>query len=632
MNEHSFRLKRTGAISILMAVILSVSGCGLAGKVGSAVVDKVGGVVQSVDRKTLFKTNLFLHNFSFEYMKECVENGTIGVNDQIVDEEMLYKKVSPLFLAMNAPYMYSEFLLKNGADPNVAFDDTTLLIWDTGAQGSGDTTFGAMYIKYGADVNHQDGDGHSALYYAVKFGRTDYVKLLLDNGAKVTQNVLDKVEISVMNMFQYSQDSHDENTSWWNIDTTAFYAIPAWIYEAAEKQGLTVKDSLLKAAVQSDSAAVIKNIQTGENGDITPYIAAAYCKPDVMQYLVSKGLNVGAVRDDGKTLLWMSAAAGNLDMVQYLVQNGASVNCSDYENDEGYSSFHPLISAITNDRYDVAKYLLENGFGINMELEKGPDVARVKSTGSLMIAMASSGNPEFIPLLLAHGYSIDENIGYYGLDAAIRDHQNGVLEALLKQGVDPNYSDGRFNILSSTIIEVCALNGSLDAMKILNQYGVDIKNGNTRALSDAAQYGEYDVMKYLLDEGMPVDAHKTYDTGEISEQAIVPAVSYGYFDKVKLLVERGADINNPDGAVLTQAAATSKNILEYLIKAGANVNLQTSIDKMTALMMAAGNDNATNTKILLDAGADKTLKNQDGKTAYDIAKEQNATEAMALLK
>jgi len=626
------RVKKISTICIIFTMVLSVSGCGFAGKVGSAVVDKVGSTVQSVDRETQLKTSLFLHLPSFEYMKECVENGTIGVNEQIVDEEAGYMKVSPLFMAPQPPWPQTEYLLEQGANPNVAFGDTTLLMWSTGAHGVDDTSSGELYIKYGADVNLQDSDGHSALYYAVKFGRTDYVKLLLNNGAKVTQNVLDKVEISAMNMFQYSQDSHDENTSWWNADTTAFYTIPALVYEAAEKQGLTVNDSLLKAAVQGDSAAVIKDIQVGKSNDIIPYIVAAYCKPDVMRYLVSKGLNVAALPNDEPTLLWMAAAAGNLEMVQYLVQYGASVNYSDYEDAEGYSNCHPLISAIANNRYDVAKYLLENGFEIDMELERGPDEARVDATGSMMIAAVSSGNPEFIPLLLAHGYSINKDIGYHALDAAILDHQNEVLEALLKQGIDPNYSDSRYGLIPFTIIEECASSGTLDAMKILNQYELNIKDANTNALSNAAQYGQYDVLKYLLDEGMPVDAHYVANDGSTGYQAIFSAVGYGYFDKVKLLVERGADINNPDGASLFQTAATSKNILEYLIKAGADVNLQNSGDKKTALMQAARNDNVTNIQVLLDADADKTLKDRDGKTAYDYAKDANAAEAMALLK
>ena len=40
-----------------------------------------------------------------------------------------------------------------------------------------------LLFENGADINHQDKTGHTALYYAVLHGRTETVKWLLENGA-----------------------------------------------------------------------------------------------------------------------------------------------------------------------------------------------------------------------------------------------------------------------------------------------------------------------------------------------------------------------------------------------------------------------------------------------------------------
>ena len=64
------------------------------------------------------------------------------------------------------------------------------------------------------------------------------------------------------------------------------------------------------------------------------------------------------------------------------------------------------------------------------------------------------------------------------------------------------------------------------------------------------------------------------------------------------------------------ANARGKNIevLEYLIKAGANVNAQTK-HGTTPLMWAAEHLNLSAIKALLDAGADKDIKDKNGHTA-----------------
>jgi ankyrin repeat protein len=89
---------------------------------------------------------------------------------------------------------------------------------------------------------------------------------------------------------------------------------------------------------------------------------------------------------------------------------------------------------------------------------------------------------------------------------------------------------------------------------------------------------------------------------------------------------------------LTLAAYNDRaDMVEALIKRGAKVNHQTtngySALIFAAMVMNPPPENALKTvKVLLAAGADKKLKNSDGKTAYDMAMEKKAQAIAELVK
>jgi len=62
-----------------------------------------------------------------------------------------------------------------------------------------------------------------------------------------------------------------------------------------------------------------------------------------------------------------------------------------------------------------------------------------------------------------------------------------------------------------------------------------------------------------------------------------------------------------------------------------NPNIRSEGNNMTALHMAAVNDDAENVQMLLRYGADKNLKTTNGETALDLAVRENASEVIAIL-
>ena len=60
-------------------------------------------------------------------------------------------------------------------------------------------------------------------------------------------------------------------------------------------------------------------------------------------------------------------------------------------------------------------------------------------------------------------------------------------------------------------------------------------------------------------------------------------------------------------------------------------NVCYKMGRMTAMHMAALNDDIEGIRLLLKYGADKEFKSDDGQTALDMAREQNSKRVIALL-
>lgn len=217
---------------------------------------------------------------------------------------------------------------------------------------------------------------------------------------------------------------------------------------------------------------------------------------------------------------------------------------------------------------------------------------------------------------------------------------------------------------------------NIDVIKGLVESGANVnerdeKSGNT-PLHMASQRGYTDVVEYLLSKGADVDAKNKDDETPLHRVALASGKS----DIIKLLLSKGADPNAADkyrntplaipsergwgpykDAVLAlleddrtdvnladangitplhlASSGTTVNrrypqmtrepenhvtIVEALVKKGANINAQGGNIGNTPLHWAGLNDRADIAKVLLDRPElDMNLKNQEGKTAEDVA-------------
>jgi ankyrin repeat protein len=233
------------------------------------------------------------------------------------------------------------------------------------------------------------------------------------------------------------------------------------------------------------------------------------------------------------------------------------------------------------------------------------------------------------------------------------------LSALLDAGLDPSSKTEA----GTTLLMMAAPDP--EKMRMLIARGVDAKRratSGTDAVTIAAGYfGSAPSIKALIDAGAEVQAPEgvrvrrsplvlSAMTGDVettrlllsrgvdaSSEALSEAVTFGHADVVRTLVEAGANVHITESSgvnLLHWAAITNRaSVIPILARAGVSLN---AIDDQgfTPLMYAATVDvGETGTlQALLDAGADRRIRNDQGRTALEQARHFRHAHIAAALK
>ncbi len=151
----------------------------------------------------------------------------------------------------------------------------------------------------------------------------------------------------------------------------------------------------------------------------------------------------------------------------------------------------------------------------------------------------------------------------------------------------------------------------------------------------AAEIGDTTSIKRVLDSGVFVDL-ATLNVGQILDGTtpLMLACGEGQVEAVELLIKKGADImarNSGGSTALHDSVYSDSDCTLVLLKGGADVDVQ-SMHGLTPLMVAAGYGPASQVEVLLAAGADLLLTDDQGQSALDWARQRRRHRAVELLE
>ncbi len=118
------------------------------------------------------------------------------------------------------------------------------------------------------------------------------------------------------------------------------------------------------------------------------------------------------------------------------------------------------------------------------------------------------------------------------------------------------------------------------------------------------------------------------------ESPLMMAALKGQYPQAKRLIERRAEVNKPGWTPLHYAASNpgegSAAMVRLLLDRFAYIDAE-SPNKTTPLMMAARYGSDSVVKLLLEEGADPMLRNEQGLTALDFARQADRPEVLAII-
>ena len=408
------------------------------------------------------------------------------------------------------------------------------------------------------------------------------------------------------------------------------------------------------------------DVNTQEVYGFTPLISAVGNNNlEIIQMLIDAGANVNArLYNDWTALITAVASNANLEIIQALIDAGADVNVKD-----NYGLSALMVAVKMNKNFEVIKLLIDAGADVNAKDNEG--------NTALSIAKQHNASPEIIKLLTGKNTNfLDVN---WWKTATLED-----VKTEIANGADVNakVEYGKMRIMPILGIAIAKFfnnqNSNNDEnykiIELLIDAGADVNaeilsgvipmSLLTYTLSSTENDESIKVLEKLINSGANVNAQSGMRFAETSP-LMLALIENKDIEIIKTLIDAGADVNAFSKGILgttaLMVAAQGKNseITQMLIDAGADVNAKATVRDISSLMrdipdnltsyekkelikiiedtenngkeiigatpliIAAENSNPEIIRILIDAGADTSLKSADNKTALDIAKEKN---------
>ena len=359
-------------------------------------------------------------------------------------------------------------------------------------------------LSEGVDMDLLDQEGSTPLCHAIKAGKTEAARLLVEEGADVNAaGFWPPLSVAI--------DANDITTAEYLITHGARVDLPGrWppLEQAPYSSSVEMVELLI-----DKGAAVNNGMWRAWEGTIEEG------RKDILELLLRKGMDINSVDEDGLAPLGLALMMKNDEMVEFLLAKGAVFNLS-YKDMRGLTALH---YAVVAGNQETARQYLARGGNVNATDD-------VYGFTALHYA-ARFGEKKIAEALIANSADIKakDKWGYQPLHWAAYHDRPDIVELLIAKGADVNARTS----LDQTPLQLAVPRRNTAAIEVLRKYSNQIDASTSINVTNS------DKSYVVLERG---DVRAVIVNNEPVDDEVLPGHRGGY-SGVASLTHRSRDKN-----------------------------------------------------------------------------------------